>query len=241
MKKIWVLALLLISMGASSQWNWKRIDGNGILKKETRKVSPFTGISSSGSWDVMVAYGNSTDIEVEGDENLLEHIETIVENGKLYIRAKKYGNIRSKNKITVYVTVTKLQHLSLSGSGDIIGRGEFKNDGTTNVMVSGSGNIRFEFDRFNEIDASVSGSGGIKMKGTAKEIEARISGSGNIDCKEVIADDASARISGSGNIKVHATTSIDVNISGSGNVHYSGNAKTVRTHKNGSGRIVKGS
>lgn len=240
MKKIWIIALLMISIGASSQWNWKRIEGNGILKKETRKVQPFTGISSSGSWDVMVAYGNSTDVTIEGDENLLEHIETVVENGKLYIRAKKYGNIRSKNKITVYVTATRLQHLSLSGSGDIIGRGEFKNEGTTNVMVSGSGNIRFEFDQFNEIDVSVSGSGGIKMKGTAKEIEARISGSGNIDCKEVISDDASAHISGSGNIKVHANTSIDVHISGSGNVHYSGNAQNIRTHKNGSGRIVKG-
>jgi carbon monoxide dehydrogenase subunit G len=240
MKKIWVIVLLMISIGASSQWSWKRIDGNGILKKETRKVQPFTGISSSGSWDVMVAYGNSTDVTIEGDENLLEHIETVVENGKLYIRAKKYGNIRSKNKITVYVTATRLQHLSLSGSGDIIGRGEFKNEGTTNVMVSGSGNIRFEFDQFNEIDVSVSGSGGIKMKGTAKEIEARISGSGNIDCKEVISDDASAHISGSGNIKVHANSSIDVHISGSGNVHYSGGAQNIRTHKNGSGRIVKG-
>ncbi len=240
MKKIWVIVLLMISMGASSQWSWKRIDGNGILKKETRKMQPFTGISSSGSWDVMVAYGNSTDVTIDGDENLLEHIETVVENGKLYIRAKKYGNIRSKNKITVYVTATRLQHLSLSGSGDIIGRGEFKNEGTTNVMVSGSGNIRFEFDQFNEIDVSVSGSGGIKMKGTAKEIEARISGSGNIDCKEVISDDASAHISGSGNIKVHANSSIDVHISGSGNVHYSGGAQNIRTHKNGSGRIVKG-
>lgn len=239
MKKIWIMALLMISIGASSQWNWKRIDGNGILKKETRKVESFTGISSSGSWDVMVAYGNSTDVVIEGDENLLEYIETVVENGKLYIRGKKYGNIRSKNRITVYVTATQLQHISLSGSGDIIGKGEFKNDGTTNVMVSGSGNIQFEFDKFNEIDASVSGSGGIKMKGTAKEIEARISGSGNIDCKEVISDDATARISGSGNIKVHATTSIDVHISGSGNVHYYGNAKNIRTHKNGSGRIVK--
>ncbi len=239
MKKIWIIALLMISMGASSQWSWNQIKGNGILKKETRKVEPFTGISSSGSMDVMVAFGNSAEIEVEGDENLLEYIETVVEKGKLYIRAKKFGNFRSRNKITVYVTATKLQHLSLSGSGNMIGRGEFKNDGTTNVIVSGSGNIRFEFDKFNEIDASVSGSGGIKMKGTAKEIKARISGSGRIDCKEVISDDARTHISGSGNIKVHANISIDVNISGSGNVYYSGNAQNIRTQKNGSGRIVK--
>lgn len=240
MKKIWAIALFFLSLASSAQLNWKRIDGNGTVKKESRKLPPFTGISSAGSWDVMVAYGKSNDIEIEGDENLLEHIETVVEQGKLYIRAKKYANLRSKNKITVYVTATQIQHLSLSGSGDMIGKGEFVNDGTTNIIVSGSGNIKFDFNRFSALDASVSGSGGITMKGTVQKINTRISGSGNINCKDVIADEASARISGSGNIKVHATTSVDANISGSGNIYYTGNANIIRTHKAGSGRIVKG-
>ncbi len=231
---------LLVSVGSFAQWNWFKVEGNGVYKKETREVGSFSGIASSGSWDVMLAYGNSSTIEVEGDENLLEYIETKVENGKLNIRARKNGNIRSKNKIVVYVTVSDIKGLYLSGSGDIIGKGNFSNAGTTNVAVSGSGNIKLDFGRFAEIDASVSGSGGIILKGTSNQVDARISGSGSINCKEVVSDDVTAHISGSGNIRVQANTSIDARISGSGNIYYTGGAKNVRTHKAGSGRVVKG-
>lgn len=240
MKKLFLALAILIGLNTTAQWNWVAIKGNGVLKKETREVGSFSGITSSGSWDVMIAYGNSTSIEVEGDENLLEYIETKVEGGKLQIKAKKNGNLRSKNKITIYVSMTKMTSLALSGSGDMIGKGKFNYDATTNVMVSGSGSIKVEFDRFTKVDASVSGSGNVVLKGSSQEVETRISGSGNIDCNEVVCDEAAARISGSGNIKLFANKSLDIHISGSGNVYYKGAATDIRTHKAGSGRIVKG-
>jgi len=240
MKQLLLIAGVLVSLNGMAQWNWFKVEGNGVYKKETREVGSFSGVASSGSWDVMLAYGNSNSIEIEGDENLLEYIETKVENGKLQIRARKNGNIRSKNKIVIYVSISQVKGLYLSGSGDIIGKGNFSNSGTTNLAVSGSGNINLDFDRFDRIDASVSGSGGITLKGRSNEVDARISGSGNINCKEVVSDDVTASISGSGNIRVQANTSIDARIAGSGNVYYTGGAKNVRTHKAGSGRIVKG-
>ncbi|MFZ6025963.1 MAG: head GIN domain-containing protein [Bacteroidota bacterium] len=240
MKKLALIIGVLLSLNSIAQWNWFKVEGNGVYKKETREVGSFSGIATSGSWAVMLAYGNSNSIEIEGDENLLEYIETKVENGKLHIRAKKNGNIRSKNKIVVYVSISQIKGLYVSGSGDIIGKGKFSNAGTTNIGVSGSGNIKLDFDRFDGIDASVSGSGGIILKGTSNAIYARISGSGNINCKEVVSDDVTASISGSGNIRVQANTSIDARIAGSGSVFYTGGAKNVRTHKAGSGRIVKG-
>lgn len=239
MKKLSLIIGILLSLNSMAQWNWFKVEGNGVYKKETREVGSFSGVASSGSWDVMLSYGNSNSIEIEGDENLLEYIETKVENGKLHIKARKNGNIRSKNKIVVYVPISQVKGLYLSGSGDIIGKGNFSNSGTTNVAVSGSGNIKLDFGRFDRIDASVSGSGGIILKGSSNEVDARISGSGNINCKEVVSDDVTASVSGSGNIRVQANTSIDARIAGSGNVYYTGGAKNVRTHKAGSGRIVK--
>lgn len=240
MKKSLLIIGILVSLNSMAQWNWFKVEGNGVNKKETRQVGSFSGVASSGSWDILLAYGNSNSIEIEGDENLLEYIETKVENGKLNIRARKNANIRYKNKIVVYVTMSQVKGIYLSGSGDIIGKGNFSNPGTTNIAVSGSGNIKLDFGRFTAIDASVSGSGGIMLKGTSNEVDARISGSGRINCKEVVSDDVTAHISGSGSIRVQANTSIDARISGSGNIYYTGGAKNIRTHKAGSGRIVKG-
>jgi len=221
---------------ANTSFIWK---GNGKITKESRAVSGYTAIASSGSWDVMVAYGESSSIQLEGDENLLQYIEITVENGTLHIKNKKNVNLRSKNKIIVYVSLTRLTGISLSGSGDIIGQGNFSNDGKTDFKVSGSGSIKLAFAKMKEVEAGISGSGDIRLSGSANTVDAHISGSGNADCSDVICDDASAHISGSGNIKLNANKSIDASISGSGNVSYKGAAGDVKKHVAGSGRLVR--
>ncbi|MES2005663.1 MAG: head GIN domain-containing protein [Bacteroidota bacterium] len=240
MKRIFFAFAMLISLSSIAQWGpWEKIEGNGHIKKETRSAANYTAIASSGSWDVMVAYGDNSSIQVEGDENLLAYIETSVEDGKLTIKSKKGVNLRSKNKITIYVALTKLTGVSLSGSGDILGEGKFNNDGKTEFRLSGSGSIKMAFNKIKNVEVGISGSGNIRLSGSASMVAARISGSGNADCSELICDDASAHISGSGNVKLNANTSIDASISGSGNVSYRGAASDVKKHVSGSGRLVK--
>jgi hypothetical protein len=239
MKQLFVAFALLISISSIGQWSWKRIEGNGNIKKETRSISGYTAISSSGAWDVMVAYGESNSIEVEGDENLLEYIETKVEKGRLTISSKNV-NLHSKHKITIYVSLTKLTGVNLSGSGDIIGEGKFSNDGQTEFKTSGSGGIKLTFGKVKDAYVRVSGSGRIRLTGSADAIEMSISGSGSADCGDVITDDATIRISGSGNGQVYANRSVSASISGSGNASYKGTASEIKKHISGSGRFGKG-
>lgn len=241
MKKILLFAGLLASFVSHGQWSWEKIEGNGHLKKETRTLpGNYTAISSSGSWDVVVAYGESSSIQVEGDENLLPYIETNLEQGRLEIRSKKGANIRSRNKITLYVSVTRLTGIFLSGSGNITGEGKFSNEGSTEFRVSGSGNVKLAFHLIRKAELGISGSGNIQLSGTATEVSVRISGSGNADCSNLVSDNASASISGSGNAKLNANASVEAHISGSGTVTYRGAASDIRKHLNGSGKVVKG-
>lgn len=240
MKKTLFLFFVLYSCVSYGQWPWEKIDGNGHIIKETRKVSGYTGVSSSGSWDVMIAYGESDAIQVEGDENLLPYIETTVKDGQLEIRSRKNANLRSKKKITVYVSLTRMTAIHLSGSGDIMGEGKFENPGTTVFRVSGSGSIRINLHKIGKAEIGVSGSGNVRVSGSAASVSARISGSGNADCSSLICDDAHAQISGSGNIKLNANKSVEAQISGSGNVTYTGAASDIKKHVSGSGRVVKG-
>ncbi|MEO8171676.1 MAG: head GIN domain-containing protein [Sediminibacterium sp.] len=239
MKNLLLAMALLVSFSSFAQWPWQKIDGNGNLKKESRPASGYTAISSSGAWDVMVAYGESNSIQVEADENLLEYISTKVENGRLSIKTTKNINLRSKNKITIYVSLTRLTGVSLSGSGDILGEGKFTNDGNTDFSVSGSGSIKMTVNKLSKVEVGVSGSGNVRLSGSANSVEVRISGSGNADCSNLICDDAYAHISGSGNIKLNANRAVDANISGSGNVSYRGSASDVTKHVSGSGRLSK--
>jgi Putative auto-transporter adhesin, head GIN domain len=239
MKKLLIAVFTLLSMQTFAQ-RWETVKGDGNLKKETRQVSNFTSLSSQGAMDVKISYGNSNSVVIEADENLLPYIETTVENGKLSIKSKKNVNLKSTSKMVVQVSMTTINSLMLSGSGNIDGAGAFSSNGKTDIAVSGSGNLTLDFDSFKDMDVSISGSGNIDLKGKAtNSLNAKISGSGNIDCSNITSSDVDAKLSGSGNIKVYATNSIDAKISGSGNVFYKGDAPKISSKVVGSGKVLK--
>lgn len=238
MEKLLFSLFALITFSSYSQT--QHITGNGNVKKETREVSGFTGISLSGNMNVRLAYGTSNSITVEGDENLLPYIETKVEDGNLVVKSKDKVGLKTRNKLMVYVSLTKLTELRVSGSGNITGAGDFKNDGKTKISLSGSGNINVGIHSFNETSIAISGSGNVTLKGNStNNIDATISGSGNIDCSSVSCNDVFAHVSGSGNIKVFANKSIDAKVSGSGNIYYKGSATNINLKSSGSGKIIK--
>jgi Putative auto-transporter adhesin, head GIN domain len=241
MKKTLFFFAILVTYTGMAQWNWEKIEGNGQLKKETRSIGEFSSIGSSGSWDVMVAYGTTNSIQVEADENLIPYIVTEVEGNKLSIHSKKNTNLRSRNKIVVYVTMSNLTGLSLSGSGSVMGEGKFSSDGPLQVSISGSGNIKMGFNSAKSVIMSIAGSGNIQLAGKAENAEVSISGSGNADCGNLQVDKVNARISGSGNVKIFANNSVKANISGSGSVVYKGPANDIESHTAGSGRISRAS
>jgi hypothetical protein len=239
MKKLLLPIFMLMSFNMYAQI-WKSITGNGNLKNETRQVSEFTSLSARGPMDVQIDFENSNSLKIEADENLLPYIETTVENGKLTIESKKNTNLRSRSKIVVHVSMTKIKDLQLSGSGNINGSGAFTSDGQTEIGVSGSGNIKLNSVNFNDVALNISGSGNIQIKnGKADDLKASVSGSGNIDCSGVVSENADVKISGSGNASVNVNKSLSANISGSGNVFYKGNATNISTKVIGSGKAIK--
>jgi hypothetical protein len=239
MKKLLPVFFACISLQLMAQ-PWKTIKGDGNLKKESRTVADFSALSANGPFDVQIAYGTSGDLQVEADENLLPYIETKVEDGKLTIRVKEHVNIKSQSRMVVYISMTEIKSLHESGSGNISGSGAFRNDGKTDIKVSGSGDIKLDFDSFDDLDLAVSGSGNVHLKGSkAGDVSAAISGSGNIDCMNVPCDNVKAKISGSGNIKIDARQSIDASISGSGNVYYKEDVDNINSKVSGSGKVRK--
>ena len=54
------------------------------MKRETREVQPFDRVNISGAANFEILSGQpSGSCEVEGDDNLLEHLATTVEGGSV--------------------------------------------------------------------------------------------------------------------------------------------------------------
>ena len=207
MKKVWILSMsLLLALPAAAQWG-KKIKGNGNMVTVERSVGSYDGVALSGWFDVELISGQEGELTLRGEENLLEHIKTEVKNGQLTIKAEKGYNLQPSSwksgGIKVQVPVEAISSVTMSGSGDIVGKMLLRSD-ALKVTMSGSGDITLEVDG-NDVESTLSGSGDIRLSGKAENLEVRISGSGDVHAYELEAKSVDAVVSGSADIKVTAT------------------------------------
>lgn len=190
--------------------------------REVRDVGEFTKISFGYPGKLYLKQGSPQKVELEGDRSVLEEVETEVDGGRLRIgREGRWFDWKSdsKDKITVYITVPRIEGISVSGSGDVIGQSKFKAN-NLDLKVSGSGSLSLEADASGDVEADVSGSGNMDLRGQFGSVESDVSGSGKIRITATIDADA------------------DFSISGSGRIEAAGNADAVKANISGSGRVL---
>ncbi|RUA15131.1 MAG: DUF2807 domain-containing protein [Flavobacteriia bacterium] len=241
MKKIITLALALTTVAiTNAQWG-RKVKGDGNVVTIERSVGDYDGVSLAGWFDVDLVAGNEGEITLKGESNLLEHIITEIKNGVLVIKTEKGVELKPSNwnsGILITVPVESISSVSLSGSGDIVGKTTIEAE-SFSTRIAGSGDISVTVQA-KEVEASLSGSGDINLSGRTTDFDVMVSGSGDIKAYELEAEFVKATVSGSADIKVTANQSIDAKVSGSGDIHYRGNPKKINSKSSGSGDISRG-
>ncbi|WP_411031784.1 head GIN domain-containing protein [Spongiimicrobium sp. 3-5] len=243
MKKLVTLSfIILLAIPCNAQWG-KRVKGNGNVVTIERSTGDYDAVAVSGWFDVDLIAGNEGEITLTGEENLLEYIKTEVKNGKLVVKVEKGVNLRpsswNKDKaIVITVPVETVNSVTLSGSGDIVGKTVLKAD-NFHTNISGSGDISLEIAA-KSVSASMSGSGDINLMGKTNDFDVQVSGSGDIKAYDLESEFVNAQVSGSADIRVTANQSLKARVSGSGDISYRGNPKKVDSKTSGSGDISKG-
>ena len=189
--------------------------------REVRDVENFTKISFGFAGKLYLKQGSPQKVELEGNRDILEEIETEVDGGRLRIgkEGKWFDWDFGNDKITVYITVPNIEGVSVSGSGDIVGQSKIRTD-DLELKVSGSGSMELDVEARGDVEADVSGSGNMNLRGHFESFESDVSGSGRVVLRANIDNTASFGISGSGKIEA------------------SGSADFVRTRISGSGKVL---
>ena len=205
MKNLTTLVFVFVfTISCSAQWG-KTIKGNGEKVTIERSTGDYEGIAVSGWFDIDLINGKEGQLTLEGESNILEYIKTEVKDGQLVIKTEKGVNLKPSDwnsGIRITVPVESVNSISLSGSGDIVGKKTIKTNSLSTAM-SGSGDITLSVDT-NSLEASMSGSGDISLSGSTLDFKATISGSGDIKAFDLEADNVNATVSGSADIKVTA-------------------------------------
>ena len=193
----------------------RQVQGSGRRASEQRHIPDFHGIELAAGVDVRYVTGAEPRLVIAGDDNLLELVTTVVDQGILIISTTPNVGYSSSSGIVIECSSRQLEMLAIEGSGDADARG-------------------LHADRF---EASIAGSGEMRLAGTARSATLRIAGSGDIHALDLCCERAEASIAGSGEIAVHSTQQLDATISGSGDIRYRG-ATPRRSRVTGSGSIT---
>jgi hypothetical protein len=206
------IAVLVQNDGSSGSG----VQGSGVAATQTRHVAPFTGVDLAGSNEVTIRAGGTQAVVVHADDNLLDHVTTEVSSGTLAV-GNTSGSFTTRSPMRVEITVPSIRALTLSGSG---------------LMVASAVDAP-------QLKVTLSGSGLLRIDGTATRLDASLSGSGDAQLEQLVAGDVKAIVSGSGRVVVNATKSLDASVPGSGVVMYTGDPADVTTSVTGSGAVVR--
>ena len=194
------------------------IRGSGPVVSRTLTLPAIQGLRVLGSQDVVVAQGVTQEVTVDGQANLIDILSTQVEDGVWTVRFTE-NNVRTSENFTVYVTVPDLTQISVTGSGEVSSEQDLELD---------------------DINITVSGSGGVNLAGTVDTQTIQVSGSGEVSNYSLTSRETTAGVSGSGEVRVTATEVLNATVSGSGDIRYRGNPATVNRSVSGSGSISEG-
>jgi|GEM_PF-101889 hypothetical protein len=237
MTKYFFLVFFAILGLSSCRFFGKRVNGNGIVKTEERPVSAFKQVEANGDIKLFVSQGELKPVKIEGDENILRYIEVTQEGDRIIIQTKHGITIHPSGNLNVYVTSPSFKSIEVSGASDIIGQNKVTSTDELSLQASGAGDIKMEVDA-PKINAGISGSGSVNLKGQAKDLDIDLTGAGHAYCYDLLAENTKVEISGAGSADVYASVKLNASVSGAGNINYKGNA-SVSQQISGAGSVNK--
>jgi hypothetical protein len=208
--------------------------GSGNVVSEDRTIGSFDSIELGTEASLTLTQDSAGPLHIEAEDNLIDNIETKVENGVLKIYNKGNACFTITKPIRIKVSAEEIKKLSVLGSGKITSTNTIQSD-DLDLSVMGSGEIDLDSQAKN-IKVNIPGSGGIRLGGNTTTMDVSILGSGYLKAFDLPAQNAKVTITGSGEAEVNVDKELNVSIMGSGSVYYKGNA-SVSKSVSGSGNV----
>lgn len=234
------------------------IEGSGHIETiepkldgDVRELSVHSGLRAT------VTQGDKPSLRITGDDNLLEELVTRESKGTLEIGLPdSLGGYRPSEPILVEASLPLATRFSSSGGGRLTLEGMFEGDdlalhgsgggqltveGFTGTSLflgqSGGGTARLAELELETLLIESAGGGEVRLSGQAGDLAVQLSGGGRLEALDLMAKAVSLDLSGGSDARVHATSSLDANVSGGGTVTYRGEPKTIKKELSGGSQL----
>ncbi len=231
MKKVGIIIFavaLIFGLVASNFFSFGRIGGNlfnfsmnfgghhgsGKVASEIRNVSGFKAVDVGGVFQVEITAGKDFEVEVQADDNLLQHIRTEVRGGTLHIHTD--GRLSTSNPLRIRISAPAIDDLDISG--------------VANVTLTG---VKTE-----ELNVDASGASKITVSGETAKLNIDVSGATKVLADELKVVNATVEGSGASYVSVNVSGELRSDLSGASKVEYAGSPTSVNTKKSGGSRVT---
>lgn len=212
------------------------VEGSGNVVTEKRTIeAPFTKIDASTGVEVIVEQGTPTEVEVEVDDNLMEHIVTRVENGTLIVKIE--GNINTMESAIIRVKTKTIEGLETSSGATIRSKSTLKG---TNLAVKSSSGSTINTDlEYEKVSCESTSGSEIKVAGKALVLETSSSSGSEIDAEDLAANEVTAQSTSGSTITVNPIVLLNAKASSGSSIEYVKDPKKVVKEETSGGSVSK--
>ena len=211
-------------------------NGNGkVVTQERQVTADFTEVRGSAGLDVYLTQGTENKIVVEADENLLQFIETDIQNGRLHVTtSENIGQSKAKN---VYVTFKDINTVEASSGAEVTANSVIKSQA---LNLSSSSGAELEVEVFaQDLIAKTSSGADLKISGKASNFQADASSGSELEAKNLLVINCKSEASSGAEITVNVQEKLETNVSSGGSINYYGNPISVNSNQSHSGSVKK--
>ncbi|ANE51923.1 head GIN domain-containing protein [Flavisolibacter tropicus] len=232
-KNVWAVAVAAVvsTTGWAQKNNQETLEGNGKLVTREVPVTSFSELKANGVYELKLSQGNKESVKIEADENLQDLFQVKNEGNRLVIDMKKMENknLKSKNKMRVYVTFKNLRKMDLQMVGNVANdeRLTFDNLALNNQSV---GNVALNL-KANKLDLDNHSVGNLTLSGEAQNAVLVHKSVGNLQASDFVVQTMNIDNSGIGSAQVNATKELKVKDNMMGKVKNKGAATVRRMNK----------
>jgi hypothetical protein len=203
---------------------------------EERAVDGVTAVVLATSGTLTVEHGTEQSLTVTAGAYVLPHLTSDVRDGVLVLDTDDSPRWGPQGSVEYRLVVPDLESVRVDGSGSVAAGPDLAAGDELEVVLDGSGDVRFDDVDVETLDLSIAGSGDVEIAGSADRQRVSIEGSGRYTADELTSREAQIGLEGSGDATLTVTRTLDAHVQGSGSVTHAGGAH-VTSDVDGSGRV----
>lgn len=225
------------AIASDSFWP-RRINGSGQIVSEIRELPWFNAISVGNAFNVFITQGESFEVKVIADDNLIEYIKTEVRKDELVIGMTTNINPGRSSTTEVHITAPAFLSVKASGASNVSSRGIIRQD-KIYLRGSGASDIRLNLDAA-LMELKCSGASDARIEGFVQSAQVELSGASDFKSGDFYCDFLEVRLSGASSMRVGVNEAASGRLSGASDLNVKGNPRLdIRTTGASSVRKVR--